>query len=944
MSRVVHKSVTCAVLSLAASHLPADTTNLWIDLGPANRAAGLSVPSGGDGVNTPAVIGDRACRRLEGARSLYLYVRIENDAWREPAPRDIYATFDVFDEGFAFLRVQYDKIDPNPSIASKYTASPTTALLTGSKRWRRVHFALPRARLAGGQNGGADLRLNAPGAAVRRIELSDQIPEGFSDAGKAVAAQDLASIRIDRPPGMELTIGNDAGPLEASLYRALSVSSVESYVDWAGVEPHREGEWDWSKWDEQVRVLREAGLKWVPFLIAGPAYATPLWFQAAQGSAGYRCLEHGQSSKVQSLFNPALRPHIDRFLATFAGRYRDSGVIESVLLGITGIYGESIYPAGHDDGGWTARLTGPYHNHMGWWAGDPLAVKSFREAMRRRYGDIAKLNDGWRSNHASFDGISTFLPDKAPSERARSDMAEWYQETMTEWAAFWTQTARRHFPNTEIYLCTGGSGEPVLGADFTAQAKAIAPHRAGIRITNEGSDYARNFTLVREVASATRHYGTFAGFEPASSVNPGGIVARIYGATSSGVRQLHDYAPNLLNPEAIVAFRSNAGHLLARKPRIDVAMYASRESWAIEPNITARFHEHAARLRDIVDFDIVTRLTTADGALKGKRCLVLAESPALDARAAAAIESWVNAGGILIASTRKSEHIGSRLDYNAPWRKRLFSDVADEVPMEPRLIGDPPTTWSLHLGDGHDADWLFGEWHSPENATEWTGVPDPHRRWTHARAGVYLPARPGTPHRLRLHAYLSGHSIKGAKPDENILLINGRPIGRIESTRPGVNAFMVPAEMIGDGNLARLEFHIRTWKPSEHGSGDTRDLGLMVHRIEWDHEETQTKEPDTATSITLRWVPRHDVARSLARRIGSGFTLFLPALAEDPAMLARALAAVLSKPDDYFPGVPSFAPVDGLIDRRYATAFDNGILWFDGNKADIRWMPCPKDQ
>jgi len=100
----------------------------------------------------------------------------------------------------------------------------------------------------------------------------------------------------------------------------------------------------------------------------------------------FQCLEHGQSSRVQSIFNPDLRPRIAAFIQAFAERYAASNDIESVLLGVTGIFGESIYPAG-PEGGWTARLTGDYHNHHGWWAGDPLAVSTFRTAMQRKYGD-----------------------------------------------------------------------------------------------------------------------------------------------------------------------------------------------------------------------------------------------------------------------------------------------------------------------------------------------------------------------------------------------------------------------------------------------------------------------------------------------------------------------------------------------------------------------------
>lgn len=68
---------------------------------------------------------------------------------------------------------------------------------------------------------------------------------------------------------------------------------------------------------------------------------------------------------------------------------------------------------------------------------------------------------------------------------------------MTDWSRFWAQSAREVLPQPPIYLVTGGSGTPQLGADSTAQAKAVAPYGVGLRITNEGNDYATNFALTR---------------------------------------------------------------------------------------------------------------------------------------------------------------------------------------------------------------------------------------------------------------------------------------------------------------------------------------------------------------------------------------------------------------------------------------------------------------
>jgi len=266
----------------AGAGVPPDLT---IELGETNRCNGLTVPSGGDGENVPVVTAGQPARRITGERSHYLYVRIDHPAY-VGGPRDLYVVVEVCDDTFTWLRVQYDKAGTTGEVADKYAHCADSVLLTGAGGWRRGVFHLPAARLGHGQNGNTDFRFCAQGLAVRRITVTPRKPDGYA-SGQPIDAASLRALHVERPAGMELTFGNDATPADAALFKALSVTSVESYVDWAGVEPE-EGKWDWSKWDKQVAALKAAGLKWVPFLIAGPAYATPLWFQRGPHSRVYR--------------------------------------------------------------------------------------------------------------------------------------------------------------------------------------------------------------------------------------------------------------------------------------------------------------------------------------------------------------------------------------------------------------------------------------------------------------------------------------------------------------------------------------------------------------------------------------------------------------------------------------------------------------------------------
>lgn len=901
----------------------ADTVrpDLSIVLGARNEGIGLTVPSNGDGQNTLEIVQEIATRRVASPSSLYLYVAIDHPAYQQ-GPVDLYVSAEVFDDCVARVSLQYDCAAERTNLTSCYTATENTYLMIGQKRWRTLHFLLPNARLGNGQNNRADFRFCAPGVAFRSVTVRAQRPANFTDE-QTLDTEALRSVAVARAPGMELTYGNDANAADAALFKALSVSSVESYVDWAGVEPAY-NQWDWSQWDKQVATLQKAGLKWVPFLIAGPAYATPLWFQHSPDAQVYRCLEHGKESRVQSLFNPALRPQIERFLRAFAERYRDTGVIESVLLGVTGIYGESIYPAG-PEGGWTARLTGTYHNHAGWWAGDACAVAAFCAAMEKKYGRIARLNAAWGTAYAAFDAVPTFVPDHAPNDRARADFVEWYQESMTEWSVFWVKACRKVFPKTEIYLCTGGDGSPFLGADFTAQTAAIARYGAGVRITNEGSDYALNFSITREVATATRHYGTYCGFEPASKVNANGVVARIYNATASGARQLHDYIPNTLGQGAAALnnFRANAVWLTPRQPRVAAALYLSRETWALEQEAVGHTLTLARTLRDVADLDFVSRRSLADGHLRDYQVLVLQASSVLEPTSAEAIERWVRRGGTLLAVTRTNETLGSRLYDQTTWRTRLFADVPSDQPLlKPTLVGTAPAHWALRVGSPSDETWLIGDWNGRERGHEWREIENATMRWSGAHPGAWLPVTPGAAHTLRL----SLSAPKQALGATGIAVaVNGQEVGRITQAGRRACSFMLPVAVIGTNAVARLDLAVTAWNPAarDPGNRDTRDLGISVRQIEVFRAGA---EQDAAAEVVLQMAVNREQLAAHMRTVGKGRTLFFPGRANDTKLVATVFAALIPN------------AVDGRIDERFATETASGTLWFDAHAARI-WQP-----
>ena len=581
--------------------------------------------------------------------SSYLYFKFTPEL-RAKIGTEIWLVVDYYDRTVGRVRVQYNS-DQTP-----YADSSGFLLAAGGEWWKAcVHIT--GAKFQGLQNGGADFRLAFPTPVpITRLEVWTEDPKLNLPSDQERLMKNIK--RIPRPKDMFYTFGCEIDQESAALYSAMGVTSIESYVTWETCERAGEGQWDWSAWDKTVKALKDNGLKWVPFIILSPAYSTPNWFRAGKEHFPCRCLEHGTDSKVESLWNPNLPKWIDRFIGEFSKRYKDTGVIESVLLGIQGDFGEAIYSVW--GGGWTFNVPGEYHNHAGYWCDDPYALADFREFVQKRYKTVEGINKAWGTDFKTLEGVDfpgrkdelTAFQQKVDSgdsgaRRRWIDFIDWYRAAMTDWSDWWMATTRKHFPKTSIYLCTGGDAEPHHGSNFAEQSRVAAKHDAGVRITNEASDYAANFAITRWVASAGKHYGAYYGFEPAGAEDEKGIVARIYNATASGANQLHDYAPNVTqSQERMDAQREHLKYLFhVKEPVVPVALWYPNVSLTLK---WGGYIQKAAELRDYTDFDYIDETMLRTGALDRYKVLVVIHGPVMETSDARLIAKWIQKGGRMI--------------------------------------------------------------------------------------------------------------------------------------------------------------------------------------------------------------------------------------------------------------------------------------------------------
>lgn len=483
---------------------------------------------------------------------------------------------------------------------------------------------------------------------------------------------------------------------ELPVYRAIGVTAMETYVRWNFVEEHP-GQFDFSVYDAFLSQFRRHGIRWVPMLLAGPAYTLPDWYRASPDYTPLRCLEHDQNNAIASLWDPNLRPRIEAFIRAFARHYSPAD-LQSVMLGISGSYGENLYPGG-EPGDWTTNTTGDYHSHFGWWAGDVYARSDFRRYLSARYGTVEALNAAWASTFQSFEEVHPVPPDRCQSRRARLDFMEWYVGSMTAYLEFWLQTARRYMPTARLLISTGGDGWPALGSDFPMVAKLAAEYRAGVRITNEGEDYLDNVARTRWISSACRFYGAWLGTEPASlQIQSPSIAYRVFNATTSGASELFCYPSGFWHRDAYAKLMESLPYLRTAKPVISLAYWVPKTHLMAQDD-PADYVALMSALRKVTDFDAVDGTMIDDGALRKYRVLLMGNGRVEKAEVLRAIVQWVRDGGVLV---RLGDGHLITVQGSTEYDRKLFGEGARGEPLE-RSLGKGRVVL-IPLAD-QDASW-----------------------------------------------------------------------------------------------------------------------------------------------------------------------------------------------------------------------------------------------
>ncbi|MDF2537941.1 MAG: hypothetical protein K0S76_962 [Herbinix sp.] len=425
-------------------------------------------------------------------------------------------------------------------------------------------------------------------------------------------------------------------------------TSVQLSVRWREIEPCQRGSFDWEVDDRKVRLIQEAGLKFVPFIHMGPKSVAPDWWLSGSLHKGLVCLEHHKENPIESIWNPMFRVEVDRVLKAYAEHYLPWDILESIQPGISGDYGEAIFPV---VGNWP----GDYHTHRGFWCGGLDAIEDFQSAMKDKYGRIDLLNYKWRSSYQSFEEIKPFLRIFQPSRTAYMDFLLWYHKSMTDYSEFWMETCRKHFPDTPIYLCTGGIEEPEHGSSFSDQAKIAAKYQGGIRLTNEGNNFYENLYLTIHMHSACEYYGSYMGLEPVGPILPMGVAVRMYGSAAYGDRQIFHYYANIREREDETSgaeyVKKYQDLISERKTDQKITFFwPLDEALLNQTPIPDSIRASLSALRKNYMINVADEQMILDDALNNSKLLILLDTSVTRTEVLEKIADWVEKGGVLISN------------------------------------------------------------------------------------------------------------------------------------------------------------------------------------------------------------------------------------------------------------------------------------------------------
>lgn len=676
----------------------------------------------------------------------------------------------------------------------------------------------------------------------------------------------------------------------------------------------------------------------------------PPWYRKSVPFTRIMCMEDHLPVQAFSPWDPTWPGFIDSNYDALAKQFNiastdphhsparpDAAALSAIYVGIHGDYGE----AGLLNGGrvsvpsqraaWLKQF-GDTHDHLGWWCDDPEAHKSFREAMLKKYGDLAGLNTAWKTLLKSPDEINYPSPlyPTAANKRAWLDFVAWYQSGVGHAVELNLASARKHFPNSLLMLPAGFADEnPRGGNDNSLIPKLAAEYKAEVRSTHGGfHPFAENAaTMLGRLGSACRFYNVPFWTESPGAITPDQEVGRIFEDVSQGAKGHFEWADNAL--ANLDVFYRYGKFLKVEKPIVDVAMFYPAEAQRLRPDqgYNPLFQQACAYMRDIANFDIVDDRMVLDGCLPHYRVLALWEGTQADEATLDKIREWVNAGGTLLAYDFGKV---TTFEGDSSWFNDMFGYSSSLAPAQIReaYSGLIPAQYRILVGEATASQYLSDDgWEKADAAVGNL----PSSRWTNKPiASLRVPVKPDTDYSLIIRAMVP----QEAMAMNHTVLVNGKAIGQLGSTGEVTYRFNVPESLLTAHPLTTVTFQSEMFTPAKPlpDHPDAKSLGVLIESVQLveQGQMAQDNAPLLSGQI-LHELDPSKLRNAWTRLYGKGMTIYFPAqkrLLKGYMEVLRRAIYHLSEIDTST-GRRDALPIDDAPDGVYATLFTDKILYYN---------------
>ena len=418
----------------------------------------------------------------------------------------------------------------------------------------------------------------------------------------------------------------------------LSPAALQGAVRWSAVEL-REGQFDWAACDRLAAFLKQNGLRWSPNLIIGGMYATPGWVARKPGYKALQCVEHGRRAPIASPWYPGLREYAARFLKAFCERFRDSGVLESVTLGVTGFDGRAALPQAASDPSGS-------HMHAGLWNGDSEAERSFQVWLAAKYGGSGPLRDAWGGLTQGIPYVHPFLKRDSSTERAWIDQMDWMAESVSQYSRDLLKIVRAELPQIPIYLRTNAAAAPESGCDLALQSRAAAEAGAGLQVVCNSSEYRSALARLALPAATAAEFKAPLRVEVEGALSAPVVTSTLFSSAASGAKSIVLNTDSLARaPAAKAALDSARGFFIPQARAAEVAVYYPETSAKL---LNADLIAALQPLRDRFEFDLVRESQITQAGLPRYRAMIMLQGNIAEGRALRDLHTWTRKGGLLI--------------------------------------------------------------------------------------------------------------------------------------------------------------------------------------------------------------------------------------------------------------------------------------------------------